>query len=123
MQPTISDRIPQQSGYLCNIQRFTVHDGPGIRTELFFKGCPLRCKWCGNPECLKLHPEVGVYSSRCLGIKVCGCCLSVCPAAKDIFSLDAGKVRAIKRDLCTNCLSCTEVCPANALVAWGKNIL
>ena len=108
-------------GYVFNIQRFTIHDGPGIRTEIFLKGCPLHCKWCSNPESLKAYPQVGVYASRCIGIEVCGQCLSSCPLGNEqIFSIQEGKISGINRDICIDCLKCTDVCPANALMVWGK---
>lgn len=108
-------------GYVFNIQRFTIHDGPGIRTEIFLKGCPLRCKWCSNPESTKTTPQVGVYASRCIGIDVCGYCLSACPLRNEqIFAIQEGKISAINRNVCTDCLKCADVCPANALIVWGK---
>lgn len=107
-------------GCVFNIQRFTVHDGPGIRTEIFLKGCPLRCKWCSNPESMKLRPQVGLYVKRCIGVEVCGQCVSVCPQGDRIFSMHEGKISGIDRDLCNDCLKCTEVCPSNALMVWGK---
>lgn len=108
-------------GYVFNIQRYTIHDGPGIRTEIFLKGCPLRCKWCSNPESLKTHPQIGVYASRCIGIEVCGKCMEACPhGGEKIFSIQEGKISGINRDICTNCLKCADDCPANALMVWGK---
>lgn len=108
-------------GYVFNIQRFTIHDGPGIRTEIFLKGCPLQCKWCSNPESLKTYPQVGVYPSRCIGIEACGYCLSSCPYEDgQAFSIREGMVLGINRDICTDCLKCAEACPANALMIWGK---
>ena len=53
--------------YVANVQRFTIHDGPGIRTELFLKGCPLRCEWCSNPECYERFPQIGVFAEKCIG--------------------------------------------------------
>ena len=63
-----------EQGCVFNIQRYTIHDGPGIRTEVFLKGCPLSCPWCSNPESHSLHPEPGIYPNRCLGRKACGLC-------------------------------------------------
>jgi pyruvate formate lyase activating enzyme len=108
-------------GYVFNIQRFTIHDGPGIRTEIFLKGCPLHCKWCSNPESMKLYPQVGVYAKRCIGVEVCGQCLSSCPlGGEQIFSIQEGKISGINRDICTDCLKCADACPSNALMVWGK---
>jgi pyruvate formate lyase activating enzyme len=110
----------QTEGFVTNIQRFTVHDGPGIRTEVFLKGCPLHCRWCSNPESLKPYPEVGVYRARCIGVDKCGLCFEACPGGADYFTIEQGLVTAIDRAMCTRCLACSEVCPSNALVTWGK---
>ena len=67
-------------GLIANIQKYTIHDGPGIRTEVFFKGCPLRCLWCSNPEGLEVKPELGFYPDKCLGEAQCGWCRKACPA-------------------------------------------
>ncbi|TEB14125.1 4-hydroxyphenylacetate decarboxylase activating enzyme [Pelotomaculum sp. FP] len=110
-------------GIVFNIQRYTIHDGPGIRTEVFLKGCPLRCKWCSNPESMKPGLEVGVYANRCIGVDKCGYCLSACPQAKDRVIITAdNKVTGIDREKCTNCNKCAESCPANALMTWGKKM-
>lgn len=110
-------------GIVSNIQHFTIHDGPGIRTEVFLKGCPLRCRWCSNPESLSTKPEVGVYSSRCIGIDKCGYCLAACPVCdKGVFLRKGGQIAGIERDICTGCLECADACPANALIVWGKRL-
>ncbi len=63
------------SGIIADIQRTSVHDGPGLRTTVFFKGCPLNCIWCHNPECIKSEPETMFYPEKCIGCKMCdkGC--------------------------------------------------
>ena len=63
-----------ETGIVFNVQRFTIHDGPGMRTEFFLKGCPLRCQWCSNPESWAPQPQVGVYRTECIARKVCGGC-------------------------------------------------
>ena len=62
--------------YVFNIQKFSVHDGPGIRTTIFFKGCPLKCQWCHNPESQRFTPEIMLYHERC---NACGACIKKCP--------------------------------------------
>lgn len=113
--------MQQISGTVFNIQRFTIHDGPGIRTEVFLKGCPLHCKWCSNPESIRLHREVGVYPNKCLGRKVCGSCLEVCSlgGAPLLFNSSTGKIGAIDRSICIECMKCTEECFLHALKSWG----
>ncbi|MGL4867988.1 MAG: (2S)-3-sulfopropanediol dehydratase activating enzyme [Cetobacterium sp.] len=108
-----------QEGIVFNIQRFTLHDGPGIRTELFLKGCPLRCEWCGNPESLKAFVEPGVFTSKCISKEKCGDCLNVCQN-KDALKFKDDKLVKINSENCNNCLECEEVCPSNAIRRWGK---
>ncbi len=108
-------------GNVFNIQRYTVHDGPGIRTEVFLKGCPLRCKWCGNPESYKLKSEVGVFSSKCIGIDKCGLCIKACKIDGAI-QLKDGKVISIDKNLCTDCMDCVDACCSNTLKRWGKDM-
>ena len=105
-----------------NIQRYTIHDGPGIRTEVFFKGCPLKCKWCSNPESLKIDPEIGLYSNRCIGVDKCGYCLSACSQPQNQFIITDQIITGLDREKCLNCEKCAQACPANALMLWGKKM-
>jgi len=110
-------------GVVFNIQRYTVHDGPGTRTQVFLKGCPLRCQWCDNPESWSTRQEIGVFTQRCIGVDKCGLCLEACPVAdKDVFTIENNLVSAIDRTICTECMACAEACPANALTVWGNRI-
>lgn len=108
-------------GIVFNVQRYTIHDGPGLRTELFLKGCPLRCKWCSNPESWRLHSEPGVYKSKCISRKNCGACVDSCPEG-DILTFVQGKIAQIDRAKCTNCMKCYEECPSDAIKLWGKHM-
>ena len=107
-----------QSGTVFNIQRFTIHDGPGMRTELFLKGCPLRCRWCSNPESQIPALQPGVYTSRCIGSDSCGRCLDVCPES-GALRFEDGILTSIDRTLCTDCIQCSNACPADAIRRWG----
>lgn len=94
---------------ITEIQRFCMHDGPGIRTTVFLKGCPLRCAWCHNPETQKGHSEIMYYPVKCIG---CGACAGICPKGCHIFA-DGSHI--FERESCTVCGKCASVCPANAL--------
>ncbi len=98
---------------ITNIQGYSIHDGPGIRTVVFIKGCPLRCKWCANPENLEPHFQVGWIEKLC---KRCGRCAGKCP--EGAILPDDG--RRIDRSKCTNCGKCVSACFYDALVGYGE---
>ena len=99
-----------------DVKRFAVHDGPGIRTTFFFKGCPLRCRWCHNPEGLSPEPQLAYYAHKC---RNCGECASVCPAGAHTFS---DGVHRFDRAKCRNCGKCELWCPAAALKLYGRSM-
>jgi pyruvate formate lyase activating enzyme len=104
-----------------DIQKYTVHDGPGIRTTLFFKGCPMHCYWCSNPESINPRPEVGVYAAGCIGVDKCGRCLHACPYQEEsILLVTDGKITGIDRSKCRYCLCCAKACPNSTLRVFGK---
>jgi pyruvate formate lyase activating enzyme len=102
------------TGITFNVQRFSTEDGPGIRTTVFMKGCPLRCKWCHNPEGLSPRPELVWYDVRCVGAREC---LKICP--EDALELTPEGMR-LDRQRCTVCGLCQEACPTGALEVIGR---
>jgi glycyl-radical enzyme activating protein len=102
-------------GIISDIQRFSIHDGPGIRTTLFLKGCPLRCLWCGNPETISRKPEIMFSENRCMK---CETCLNACH--NGAIKSTQGKSPSRNRDLCQSCGTCADVCPKNAFILRGK---
>ena len=107
------------TGTVLNIQHFCTHDGPGIRTTVFLKGCSLRCKWCCNPESIHPMPELAYDLKKCIGEKECGLCLKECPESALSALPSDGKIR-VNWDLCTNCGKCVPVCPPKALYLFGR---
>lgn len=110
-----------QEGIIFNIQRFTIHDGPGLRTELFLKGCPLRCQWCSNPESWTTYIQPGIYKTKCISYKKCGMCEEACPIPGTL-NFYRGKLTSVERSKCINCLTCHDVCPSDAIKQWGKKM-
>lgn len=102
-------------GRIFDIQPFSVHDGPGIRTTVFLKGCPLRCVWCHNPESNNCGPELMLHTDKCTG---CGRCLEVCPSGAVRTGGDGTVVT--DRALCTQCGECVKVCEYGAREITGK---
>lgn len=105
---------------IVHVQRMCLHDGPGIRSTVFVKGCPLRCAWCCNPECQKPGPELAFRRDLCMGPARCGLCLRACPQGCLRTSAE-GHVH-VERAACTACGQCVTVCPAQALAVLGRPI-
>jgi pyruvate formate lyase activating enzyme len=103
-------------GVVFHIQRYSIQDGPGIRTTVFLKGCPLRCDWCSNPESQGPHPEIMFRSQKC---QSSGTCAAVCE--EDAITLVDGVPR-LDRGACSMCMDCVEACPSGALEVAGKRM-
>jgi pyruvate formate lyase activating enzyme len=107
------------------IQKYTIHDGPGIRTTVFFMGCALRCLWCSNPETLYTSPRLGVYPGKCISRQKCGHCINNCPLKNErVIAFDEnGILKAVHmREECENCFKCAEACPPRAIKIWGEKM-
>ena len=105
-------------GLVFNVQKFSLHDGAGIRTLIFLKGCPLKCLWCANPEGQSFQPEIACIADKCIGMSECGMCAKVCPE-DSIGQNSEGKIE-IDRRSCTDCGDCAGACPAKAFKLFGK---
>jgi pyruvate formate lyase activating enzyme len=104
------------NGRITTIQRMSLHDGPGIRSTVFLKGCNMHCGWCHNPETLSREPELEWIQQKCIG---CNSCTDVCQTGA--FSLKDGKPDFQKK-LCTSCFDCVEVCYAEAINKIGREV-
>jgi len=107
-------RVDANKGLIFDIQRFSIHDGPGIRSLVFFKGCPLRCLWCSNPEAQNAYVELGIDPTHCMK---CESCISVCNS-NAIKIKDNGP--AVKRRKCTICGKCASQCVSGTLQLIGR---
>lgn len=103
-------------GIIFDVQNYAIYDGPGIRTIIFLKGCPLKCDWCQNPESQKLSPEMSYFKEKC---QLCEICVNACP--NDALQLLNDEIKRDKA-LCTICGICSEMCPNQVMEIVGRNI-
>jgi len=105
-----------RKGTISDIKRFAVHDGDGIRTTVFFKGCPLKCLWCHNPEGIGFQPQLAYYGNKCIG---CGECVSLCPSGAHQMT---GSGHLFDREACATCGACANACLGSALTFYGREV-
>jgi pyruvate formate lyase activating enzyme len=108
---------PDNKGIIFDIARYCIHDGPGIRTAVYFKGCPLKCLWCHNPEGISPEPQISYWKDRCIG---CGNCISACPNGA-VFQETDNSI-GIDKSKCLVCGACAEACNSLALELVGKEM-
>lgn len=113
---SLQDR--KETGLVFNIQKYSVHDGPGIRTIVFLKGCPLRCDWCSNPESQSPKRQLAYNANKCLTLSKCVRCAEICTVGALLMADD--DTITIDRDLCFDCMNCASVCPSQALKPFGE---
>ncbi|MCD8123497.1 MAG: glycyl-radical enzyme activating protein [Lachnospiraceae bacterium] len=106
----------ERTGHILRIEYSSIHDGPGLRTVLFLKGCPLRCRWCSTPESHRQRPEHGYRPEKCVG---CGKCAALCP--QGALRLEEGKI-VCDKNLCTECMRCAFHCPKGAYTVYGQEM-
>lgn len=106
--------------YVFNIQPYSLHDGPGIRTNVFLKGCPLHCTWCCNPESQSAAPDLFYVEGKCITKEKCGYCRQMC--RENAITFTAQGFPVIDRNLCSHCFSCADVCPSQSLKVQGKKM-
>src|SRR4030042_3566127 len=106
-----------REGLIFDLKKYSINDGPGIRTTVFFKGCPLRCSWCHNPEGQSFALEIMIRASRCLAD--CSECVAAC--AENAIVKTAG-VPVLDRQKCNACGKCTDACPAEAIELVGRRL-
>lgn len=113
-----SDNVLDRKAFIFNKQKYNMYDGPGVRTLIFFKGCPLRCKWCSNPEGLVKKYQVMLKPTACVG---CGACVQVCP--QKIHRINRSGEHIIDNSIdCTGCAKCVEECMYDALNIAGEQV-
>ncbi len=124
----MADAHPEPVGTIYDIQGFSVHDGPGIRTTVFLKGCPLQCPWCHSPESQRFDIQLSWQWRKCVGTSACGLCLASCPrgaihrgeVVPSAAAVEGLQLIEVDWRLCDDCGLCAEACPAAALSMWGK---
>lgn len=105
-----------KKGWVFDLQHYSIHDGPGIRTTVFLSGCTLRCKWCQNPESHTINPVLSFNFDKCIS---CGMCLSLCP--EHAVYLEDNRIHT-NHSLCTACGACVPICPTESRVIVGREM-